>query len=302
MTTEQTLPTVRPKLREILDRLKAQCERWQVVGDYALGERNVPKLEFVIVPKTGKGQDREDFFAVKTLDFVDEEIAKLLKEGALEKQGESLVFNGTIIKLVLHKVKPYGFASACVKFTGPKNFLIAVACSARGLNLSWIPEAGFRNKKGEFIQPKTEQEFFEVLRLPWTPPEQRKVGIIFPNGKPSTDEPLTKDEFLKWAHGCKWNFSKCGGEPHEFTLRNTAKDDDMFLRVISQIHRFGYDAHYQGKHYRYLDLDGSFYFTMGYRLDETQLINRKQLAGTEARGEREWRKNLSALHLLTIRR
>ena len=107
MMTEQTMPPVRPKLRDILDRIKAQCERWQVVGDYRLGNRNVQRLEFVVVPKTGKGQDTDDFFAVKTVDFVDVEIEKLVREGLLTKTEKgSLVFTDTIIGLTLQKVKP----------------------------------------------------------------------------------------------------------------------------------------------------------------------------------------------------
>ncbi|MGZ3416147.1 MAG: hypothetical protein ACXVAT_20230 [Isosphaeraceae bacterium] len=55
-----------------------------------------------------------------------------------------------------------------------------------------------------------------------------------------------------------------------------------FERAVRVIRERGYKAKYNGHWYTQLDLDGYFYWTMGWSVEATILINRKPLSAKGA--------------------
>lgn len=70
--------------------------------------------------------------------------------------------------------------------------------------------------------------------------------------------------------------------PHEYTLRKRAPDRSRFEWFVLFTREHGYERLFQGRRYRYFDLDGWSYWTMGAPLSQTILINRAQVAGGDA--------------------
>ena len=88
--------------------------------------------------------------------------------------------------------------------------------------------------------------------------------------------PMPLDDIRRFRDSCRWVETRCGGELHEFSLRVLCGDDKTFVRFVETIREYGYDGRYLGKAYRYLDVDGLQYFTQGYDMRVTELINRKK--------------------------
>jgi len=84
----------------------------------------------------------------------------------------------------------------------------------------------------------------------------------------------TLDDARRFVAGARWVFAKTMPDaPHWYTLR--AKGDGRsFEAMVLFIRSYGYDGRYGGAAYRYLDLGGWTYWTMGAPLAETMLINR----------------------------
>lgn len=84
-------------------------------------------------------------------------------------------------------------------------------------------------------------------------------------------------EFIRnYVSKVSWIFAKtCKNIPHEYTLRKAKPELDVdFVRFVELIREKGYDETFYGKTYRYLDIDGYQYWTMGAPIEETILINR----------------------------
>jgi len=63
--------------------------------------------------------------------------------------------------------------------------------------------------------------------------------------------------------------------PHEYTLKSAKPELELeFISFVKFIRSNGYDSQFQGKSYRYLDINGYQYWTMGNSVEETILINR----------------------------
>ncbi len=76
----------------------------------------------------------------------------------------------------------------------------------------------------------------------------------------------------------KWIFAKTmPGNPHWYTLRKRWERDEDFAWTVETIRRYGYEEIYEGWPYTVLHIDDMKYWTMGAPVDETILINRKQL-------------------------
>lgn len=74
----------------------------------------------------------------------------------------------------------------------------------------------------------------------------------------------------------KWKFAKTMAQhPHEYTLRENW-DDDLFLSVVKHMRLKGYWGKFFYTPIKYWEyrLDNYKYWTMGYGLDQTKLINR----------------------------
>jgi hypothetical protein len=80
----------------------------------------------------------------------------------------------------------------------------------------------------------------------------------------------------------RWIYAKTMPQnPHFYTLRRDwareAGGDEAFVEVVKFIRACGHDDPFGGRIYRALDLNGFHYWTMGAPLDETILINRKEI-------------------------
>jgi hypothetical protein len=84
--------------------------------------------------------------------------------------------------------------------------------------------------------------------------------------------------FAALIAGRPWTFAKTMPEnPHEYTLRKEWADDPAFDEAVRLIRSLGYRHYFGGHPYLQLDLDGHTYWTMGWPVAQTILINRKPL-------------------------
>jgi len=83
-------------------------------------------------------------------------------------------------------------------------------------------------------------------------------------------------EFIKTS---RWHFAKTMLQwPHEYVVRNWRPDEEpVFERFVMLIRDQGYDAPFLDATYRYLEIDGWKYWTMGEAPDETTIINRAKV-------------------------
>ncbi len=73
-----------------------------------------------------------------------------------------------------------------------------------------------------------------------------------------------------------WVFAKTMPEnPHWYTLRKTWSDDAAFVEVVEFIRRHGYREKFKGSRYTVMVIGGHKYWTMGWPIGGTVLINRK---------------------------
>ena|ERR1035437_2369491 len=88
------------------------------------------------------------------------------------------------------------------------------------------------------------------------------------------DEQFIRDSFSE----VEFHFAKTmAAIPHSYTRRREWKDDADFVRVVSLIRAHGYQKKFFTKIYTYLDLDGYSYWSMGFPVEETVLINKAEV-------------------------
>lgn len=90
---------------------------------------------------------------------------------------------------------------------------------------------------------------------------------------------MTKKEIEKYIKSVKWQVAKIMPEiPHEYTVIdwNPGKKES-FCDFVKYIRKFGKDEIFFNKKYRYLVIEKYKYWTMGEPLEETTLINRKNI-------------------------
>jgi len=93
---------------------------------------------------------------------------------------------------------------------------------------------------------------------------------------------MTPEEELEWVvqqlRLAAWRFAKTMPEnPHHYTLLKTWGNPEDFYEVIQLIRKHGTKELYEGRMYTVLNIDGMKYWTMGYPVKMTTLINRKVL-------------------------
>lgn len=76
----------------------------------------------------------------------------------------------------------------------------------------------------------------------------------------------------------EWIFAKTmPHNPHHYTLRKKWMQDADFVWVVEMIRRHGYVENFKGRPYTLLNVNGHKYWTMGNPIEETTLINRKEI-------------------------
>jgi hypothetical protein len=91
----------------------------------------------------------------------------------------------------------------------------------------------------------------------------------------SLDEDFIRGFIAKHSWRYAVTMPKC---PHWYVVRGkNGMEDRDFYRFARQIRAFGYDAQWFSLHNRYIDFEGYKYWTMGYVLGVTVIINRAKL-------------------------
>jgi len=264
--------------------LAPYCERIEITGPTRRG-RECAVIDFLVIPKTIKERDENDLFDHKEVSLVGRHLekagAKLVQHDGIE----CWALQNSLFRIIPATRENWGWM--LLKSTGPKNFFIEVQTVCKG-----------RRTLPRDFNGKSEAEILAFLGMPWTEPAKRYMGSHFPAVVPADYRLITPDEMRAWDGSSVWVPTTCGGEAHAYTLRVMAKDDLFFATLAQQIRDYGYDGSYWNRRYRYLDLDRSFYFTQGYLLTETQLINRKNLNPNQT--ARPWTRNYRLYPLSTM--
>lgn len=97
-------------------------------------------------------------------------------------------------------------------------------------------------------------------------------------------QPAELAEIEALLEAAEWRFAKTMPEnPHEYTLRKTWGDEGAFARVVEFIRAHGETERYppgSRNRYKVLVLGGHKFWTMGWPVDKTILINRKPVEMT----------------------
>lgn len=73
----------------------------------------------------------------------------------------------------------------------------------------------------------------------------------------------------------EWTFAKTmPRDPHWYTLRKRWQEDEAFERAVRYLRRVGYRQTYRRARYAYSNINEHCYWTMGWPVEETELINR----------------------------
>lgn len=86
-------------------------------------------------------------------------------------------------------------------------------------------------------------------------------------------------EILDFIRTSQWRFAKTMPQcPHEYVVRQWRPDEEtVFERLVMLIRERGYDDKFFDSTYRYLQIGGWKYWTMGAPLNETTVINRAKI-------------------------
>lgn len=96
--------------------------------------------------------------------------------------------------------------------------------------------------------------------------------------------PQEDDDFFRgYIDSVRWKFAKSYSKtaPHAYTVREWDEErDDDFVRAVSIIRTYGYPERYWSKIHYYYQVDDLKYWTMGYPLHITKIINRADVNQT----------------------
>lgn len=93
---------------------------------------------------------------------------------------------------------------------------------------------------------------------------------------------MTDDDIRAFIASHEWTFAKTMPQiPHWYTLRRKARSSEQFSEFVQEIRLRGVQRLFGRRTFTYLDFEGWTYWTMGEPVDDTTLINRARLPGTE---------------------
>ena len=89
---------------------------------------------------------------------------------------------------------------------------------------------------------------------------------------------MTEAEFKAFVGRHPFRFAKSMSDiPHAYIVRKNVNDEENWKKAVMFIRENGYDKKFYSKTFRYYDLDGYCYWTMGDPLDVTIILNRAKL-------------------------
>jgi hypothetical protein len=96
--------------------------------------------------------------------------------------------------------------------------------------------------------------------------------------------PIDDENFVRaYIDTVRWKFAKSYGKtaPHEYTVKEWEPEmENEFERFVTIIRTYGYPEKYWSKIHWYFEVDGLKYWTMGFPLDITIIINRADVKTT----------------------
>lgn len=97
---------------------------------------------------------------------------------------------------------------------------------------------------------------------------------------------MTPEEFAAFVARAPWRFAATMPEvPHEYTLRRQ-HDPQVFEAAVRFIREHGRPARWGRTTRIYFELDGKRYWTMGWPVEQTIVLNRAALDRTDEPGSR----------------
>lgn len=80
--------------------------------------------------------------------------------------------------------------------------------------------------------------------------------------------------FKAYIENVRWRQAKSEKYPHSYTVREW--QPDTFERAVEIIRKYGVPEHFYNKTYIYLYIGNLKYWTMGFPVNETIIINRAE--------------------------
>jgi hypothetical protein len=265
------IATITKEVESLRERLSLRCAKIAVVGEIRRRCPVVREIKFLAVPEIStKGC------------VVEEQLNLLQNEGIVRssEKGKVVMLAGSLIPVSVIQTTEDAWPAMLFHHTASKDLTIAVATVAKAMGLRWIPERGgfFGRESNQRIRRMvSERDVFDFTRIPYMSPEMCEGGPIFQMKESEKSLPMSMHEVREFVKNCVWVETRLGGELHAYTLRVLTEDERSFVHLVETIREYGYDGRYLGKAYRYLDVDGFQYFTQGYDMRVTTLINRKKL-------------------------
>ncbi len=92
---------------------------------------------------------------------------------------------------------------------------------------------------------------------------------------------MTPDTFGKFVAVHEWRYAKTMPKnPHFYIVKN-AQSPDQFHEAVNFIRENGYVKYFFKRRFVYYDYDGYSYWTMGDPIEETIILNRAIIEGTQ---------------------
>lgn len=87
---------------------------------------------------------------------------------------------------------------------------------------------------------------------------------------------MTEKDIKEYIEKVKWQTAKDGS--HQYTVRKWAPElVGTFEKFVMHIRNNGYDGYFFKTKYKYFDMDGFKYWSMGAPLNITIIINRQKI-------------------------
>lgn len=88
---------------------------------------------------------------------------------------------------------------------------------------------------------------------------------------------MTEQDFADFVAAHEWKFAKTMAKiPHWYVVREKCRDDMEFQNAVEFVRKHGEPRRFWKQIYIYYDFDGHSYWSMGFPLDETTILNRAE--------------------------
>lgn len=285
---------------EMISELSPVCLRLSTVGQLRRKSPEINEIRILAIPKTAIAEVNDDLFLDPvTVSLLDDKLKLLqnLRVLSLSRNGNTLMLDGVHIPVKIICTTEFAWEAMLFHHTASKNLFMAVQTVCKAKGILFAPEEGcFKSRAGDGARRmiRYENDVFKVTGIPYLAPELRGGGAIFQLKETGRKLPMPVSECRTLIEKSQWVDTRYAGEAHQYTLRVLSGSEVNFVHLVETIRSYGYDGYYLGKAYRYLDIDGYMYFTQGYDMRVTFLINRKKLRQQDT----PWKLNQKKLEII----